>query len=153
MPDALIIHRSMRNYRLTSETTSMFYWALEHHRDQHTPFGSDTSVLQQLFTTKSLFRSAKLAPKISPVYIVEVLTRSSAPQQELAKYLSLVKDAAVRFRLAKAAQCHDSAIDALVELRDVDGLRAYGLRDGVAGNRALTARISSLLRSDPKRWA
>ena len=64
-----------------------------------------------MFTTKTLFRSSRLSPKLSAAHIVESLVRVHAPVSVIALYLPLVKDPEQRLRLATKANAHDVAIN------------------------------------------
>lgn len=78
--------------------------------------------------------------------------RAQAPLEEMAKYIALLPNVEERATLAVEVKCFDLAVQALVQGRDRQRLEALKARSDVAGDRALVARIDSVLRNPTNKW-
>eukprot|EP00730_Choanoeca_flexa_P015619 TRINITY_DN7211_c0_g2_i1.p1 TRINITY_DN7211_c0_g2~~TRINITY_DN7211_c0_g2_i1.p1 ORF type:complete len:601 (+),score=123.06 TRINITY_DN7211_c0_g2_i1:35-1837(+) len=108
--------------------------------------------LRDFHSKKSMFGATKLAPKIKPHLLCQFLHASRAPAAACGPYVEAIGDVETRYKHAAQLKCHSLAIQALIDLKDGERLRQYGLQKDVQQDAGLQARIYSALRNDAIAW-
>eukprot|EP00118_Oscarella_pearsei_P006594 m.30025 g.30025 ORF g.30025 m.30025 type:complete len:477 (+) comp31283_c0_seq5:69-1499(+) len=107
--------------------------------------------IEKLLTVKGWFKSSKWTSVIGMDKVVEILHAYSATRDILEKYVKLIDDLNLRFKMASKVGSCSVAVEALISLKDLEKLKKY--REKVPSvERKVHDRIERIF-SDPSiRW-
>eukprot|EP00053_Salpingoeca_punica_P003844 m.45504 g.45504 ORF g.45504 m.45504 type:complete len:814 (-) comp12452_c0_seq1:224-2665(-) len=115
-------------------------------------FRNDWKGMQEITTTKMLFGGQKAKAAIPAGALVRIAAEAKAPIPVVTSFIKLIPDANERFQTAHDVGLYEEAVQALIELRDLERLKQYRTRQDVQKDWPATSRIDSALRNSTIKW-
>ncbi|XP_065833701.1 spermatogenesis-defective protein 39 homolog isoform X2 [Oscarella lobularis] len=107
--------------------------------------------VEKLLTTKGWFRTNKWTTAIGMDVVVDILYRYSATRDVIEKYVKIIDDLELRFKMAAKVKSYGVAVDTLISLRDRNQLLKF--RENVPPvQRAVHEKIERSLTDPSVRW-